>query len=184
MNNYRTRGVAYCTTECGLAARQAKCKARGFPKEAHAVRHPQMRTDNPMKNPAVRSKVSRTMKAMGYAPTVRGGNGHGMTVPERLMSEATGLTPHTVTTHRRPEGYPTHYKLDLADPAVKLAIEIDGGSHKSLKVRAADARKEEFLNGLGWTVLRFSNSEVTADAIRCAETVAFTTSKLRANTPT
>ncbi len=143
-----------------------------------------MRANNPMKRPAVRAKVSASMRAGGHKPQARGGNGHGMTEPERLLAEATGLAPFVLPTGSKYSGYPTNYKLDLADPDLKLAVEIDGGSHKSLKVKEADARKEEFLNERGWTVLRFSNEAVRGDLTTCALTVSFTTSKLRANTPT
>jgi len=49
---------------------------------------------------------------------------------------------------------PSHYKIDLAQESVKLAIEIDGSSHGA-KRRIADARKTSFLESKGWTVLRF-----------------------------
>jgi hypothetical protein len=184
VNNFRSRKRAYCSKECGRAAVKKAMLARGMPPQALAARHAQVRANNPMSSASVRAKVSATMRAIGHKPATRGGNGSGLTAAEQALSKATGLNPHVVPTGGKGNGYPTHYKLDLADPTVMLAIEVDGGSHKSLKVRAADSRKEEFLRGRGWTVLRFTNSRVLTDTISCAREVASTTSKLRANTPT
>ena len=58
---------------------------------------------------------------------------------------------------------PTCYKVDIADPARRLAIEIDGPSHNTKKWKFLDKRKTEVLNALGWSVLRFSNQRVDSD---------------------
>lgn len=172
----------YCSTACMkvFCARVSAASLAATNRKSASAR---MKANNPMWRQEVRAKVSESMRLMGHKPTIRGGNGRGLTEPERLLSECTGLCPVVVPTGGRGHGYPTNYKLDLADPAAKLAIEIDGGSHKSLKVREADARKEAFLRERGWTVLRFSNEEVLADPARCALTVRSTTSKLKASTP-
>lgn len=84
----------------------------------------------------------------------------------------------------RGSGYPSNYKLDIANPQVMLGIEVDGSSHTTVERQAQDAKKEEFLSGLGWTVLRFSNREVTEHLAECVQTVLSTTSKLTDHTPT
>jgi leucyl-tRNA synthetase len=61
------------------------------------------------------------------------------------------------------ESLPTNYKVDIADPARRLAIEIDGATHNRKKWRYLDRRKTEVLNALGWSVLRFSNQRVDSD---------------------
>lgn len=73
------------------------------------------------------------------------------------------------TKGRRPVGAPTHYKIDIANEALKIAIEVDGQSHQSFQRREQDARKDAFLRGLGWIVLRYTNKQVTghlADVVR------------------
>lgn len=50
--------------------------------------------------------------------------------------------------------------VDLAIPSLRLAIEIDGHSHQVQQRKEIDAKKEQILKERGWTVLRFSNSEV------------------------
>ena len=82
----------------------------------------------------------------------------------------------------RGSGYPTHYKLDIANPDFMMAVEVDGPSHSSLERKAQDAKKDRFLRSLGWTVLRFTNQEVMDDLGGCVRTVLSTTSKLRGTT--
>ncbi|RYG33752.1 DUF559 domain-containing protein [bacterium] len=64
---------------------------------------------------------------------------------------------------------PNHYKLDVADPERKIAVEIDGGSHTTLLAQERDARKQLALELLGWIVLRFSNRDVTERLEECVQ---------------
>jgi hypothetical protein len=130
-----------------------------------------MKAKNPMQLDGVRQKVSTTLKSMGHRPIIQGGNGRGLTKPQRILLDrlvaqsSSWQAEYVVKTgQKRGSGYPFHYKIDLADPLKKIAVEVDGNTHSTLKVRAADAKKTELLNGLGWTVLRFSNSAI-ADSI-------------------
>ena len=84
----------------------------------------------------------------------------------------------------RAEGLPTVYKVDIASPELMIAIEVNGGSHGSLRVQAADKRKTEALAGRGWTVLSFTNKEVTGSLADCVQTVMSTISKSKGSTPT
>ncbi|MBI3800231.1 MAG: DUF559 domain-containing protein [Deltaproteobacteria bacterium] len=64
------------------------------------------------------------------------------------------------------------YALDFALPACKLAIELDGHEfHKTKEQRTHDARKDRFLSKRGWTVLRFTGTEVYSDTKRCVAEV-------------
>lgn len=172
----------YCSRECGRKA-HAKSAAMNMANTNRKYASARMKSKNPMHSDDTRAAMAHTMRIRGHCPKVRGGNGHGMTVPEQTLSNATGLFPFIVPTGGRNHGYPTHYKLDLANPKVKLAIEIDGGNHCTLRTKAADARKEDFLEQRGWTVLRFSNSAVMNNLEACVQMVTSTTSKLTANTP-
>ncbi len=49
------------------------------------------------------------------------------------------------------------YILDLACRSVKLAVEFDGSQHAD---NAGDVTRTQFLEGLGWRVMRFWNSDV------------------------
>jgi very-short-patch-repair endonuclease len=57
----------------------------------------------------------------------------------------------------RTAGWPTHYKLDLANPETHLAIEIDGHCHDAITRQEQDRRKMAFLAERGWCVLRITN---------------------------
>ena len=107
-----------------------------------------------------------------------------MTVPQMKLAELTGLSMEfaVITGEARNhfKSVPHCYKVDLACPEVKLAIEVDGNSHKTKRWKFLDARKTEILSSIGWTVLRFWNKEVMEDGSACAEKVASTISTLRA----
>lgn len=49
------------------------------------------------------------------------------------------------------------YILDLACRSVKLAVELDGGQHVDSQ---SDLARTQWLEGLGWRVIRFWNSDV------------------------
>ena len=53
-----------------------------------------------------------------------------------------------------------NYIVDFFCQELMLAIEVDGVSHNQDEVRAKDLEKEEFLNSLGITVLRFQDDEI------------------------
>lgn len=76
-----------------------------------------------------------------------------------------------VPTGGRGHGVPTHYKIDVGNPTLKVAIEVDGMSHCALSRREQDKIKEKFLLRQGWRVLRFTNREVTSNLRACVQTV-------------
>jgi very-short-patch-repair endonuclease len=52
------------------------------------------------------------------------------------------------------------YIVDFYCPAAKLILEVDGGQHYEDKGSEKDRRREAYLSGLGFAVLRFSDREV------------------------
>jgi hypothetical protein len=144
-----------------------------------------MMTDNPMRSKVCSNKVSAALKASGHCPKVRGGNGTGPSKAEwqliRMFPEAQwnfGIK----TGKWNGSGYPPCYKVDLAFPDIKLAIEADGSSHTNWNGRKAkDRKKEKFLAGLGWTVLRLSNKTILDFKQQrfVMDSVRFTISKLK-----
>ena len=120
---------------------------------------------NPMGNPASRVKMTASIRASGHKPPARGGNGTGLTVPQTMLLEALGppFTSELSVKTGAPRitgGLPTHYSIDIADPTLMVAIEIDGRSHRTTARRESDQRKDACLTLLGWTVLRFLNEEI------------------------
>lgn len=120
------------------------------------------KVENPMWIPQVKEKVCQTLKASGHGPVLRGGNGH-LTEPQQLLLKRLKkdwYPEYVVVTDRpRPKGMPKNIKLDIANPHLQIAIEIDGNSHATISRRKADKRQMEFLLRKGWSVLRLSNAK-------------------------
>jgi very-short-patch-repair endonuclease len=53
-----------------------------------------------------------------------------------------------------------HFIVDFYCPAAKLVIEVDGGQHYSEEGIRKDRARNGYLEGLGLTVLRFSDRDV------------------------
>lgn len=147
----------------------------GMARTAAAARKRMLSTANPMHDPLVRGKVSAALRGRPF-PTARGGNGKPLPEPQQKLWELTKLIPE------HPVGVPEWVRqtlgtrtkkltVDLADPTARVAVEVDGNSHKALKVRRADETKNRVLALLDWKVLRFKNAEVLADPAKCALTV-------------
>ncbi len=72
--------------------------------------------------------------------------------------------------------HPFHpYIVDFVCLEARLVVEIDGLSHDSRQ--QYDKRREAYLRGLGYEVLRFSDSDVLKNLEAVAETVAQTIRK-------
>ena len=62
--------------------------------------------------------------------------------------------------------------VDFACDRLKRVVEIDGGVHAREDVALNDAERQHVLEGLGWTVMRFTNDQALSqpdqilDAIR------------------
>ncbi|MDN5746969.1 MAG: endonuclease domain-containing protein, partial [Pseudonocardia sp.] len=63
------------------------------------------------------------------------------------------------------------YRLDLAYPGPLLAIEYDGGEHRTAKRALHDLRREAHLTREGWVVLRFTAYQVLCRPDLVAATV-------------
>ena len=63
------------------------------------------------------------------------------------------------------------YVVDFACDRLRLVIEVDGGVHGLADVALKDVRRQAVIEGLGWTVLRFTNDEVLLEVERLSEAV-------------
>lgn len=182
LDMWTSAGRAYCSDTCRDAWVQQDVSERmARTNRTHAS--DRMRRDNPMHSAEVRERMSGTLKRIGHRPPQRGGNGSGLTEPQRRLAEFLGWETETVIVPRDGE-MPWHYRVDIAHPTMKVAVEVDGGSHFSLERQASDRRKDERLSALGWLVLRFSNRDAMERTAECARTVTSTTSKWTPRTPT
>jgi superfamily I DNA/RNA helicase/DNA polymerase III epsilon subunit-like protein len=101
----------------------------------------------------------------------RGGNGQGFTLAQQVLLEALGEGWHAEYSFSkrgmRKAGYPSTYKIDIANPERMIAIEIDGHSHHAKQVQEKDKKKQSFLESNGWTVYRFTNREAIQQTSDC-----------------
>lgn len=90
---------------------------------------------------------------------------------EKLLAEALTPYPNWIpeyrvhTGERNPDGTFTtgvanYYRLDFGNPVDKVYVEIDGSSHNRESARRRDARKDEYMQSLGWKVIRIPEQEV------------------------
>ncbi|WP_367186997.1 endonuclease domain-containing protein [Roseibium sp.] len=53
------------------------------------------------------------------------------------------------------------YIVDFAAPSQRLIVEVDGSQHAGVLGLKRDDERDRYLRAMGWTVLRFWNSEVS-----------------------
>ena len=132
---------------------------------------------NPMKDAKTRNKVSKTLKKIKHKPKVQGGNGRGPTEYENLLLKEllkidksfVGNLVEVTSAYKKDYNCPNHYKIDIASKAHMIAIEVDGSSHSSLKVKECDKRKDQVLSLIGWRVLRLSNDQIEKELKNCVQ---------------
>ena len=123
------------------------------------------RKENAMSNPNARTKMAHTLKQIGHKPKTRGGNGAGLTWHQAVMLEILGKDwiaeyPFPTKISKR-NGYPTCYKIDIANPKLMIGIELEGNSHKG-KRAAEDAKKDALLVSFGWQTFRVKKIWLTS----------------------
>lgn len=125
-----------------------------------------MAESNPSNDPTILEKMLETKRKKGTLNTfagTRGGNGK-LTEPQRILSEDLGWpTEVAVSLGPRKKGWPTHYKIDIANERLKLGIEVDGKGHRTKARMATDKKKESKLIELGWEIIRIPNEEILTD---------------------
>jgi len=110
-----------------------------------------------------REKMRKRLLELRHRPLQRGGNGRLLPLPQLALLHALGegwkAELPIKTAAPAGSGLPTAYKVDIANEQKKIAIEVDGMSHRTPGARDRDARKMAFLAGLGWRVYRVSNEK-------------------------
>ncbi len=59
--------------------------------------------------------------------------------------------------------------VDFAHPETRTAIELDGSIHKRPDVQANDQRRQWEMEQLGWTFIRYTNSQIMNNPYGCAQ---------------
>lgn len=116
-----------------------------------------------MSNHQARMKMKARLREIKHKPIKCGGNGQLLPLSQLALLHALGdgweAEVAVPTKIERGNGYPTCYKIDIANMEKKIAIEIDGGSHCMIERREQDAKKTDLLVSLGWSVFRVSKEE-------------------------
>lgn len=126
-----------------------------------------------------------TLLAIKHKPTQQGGNGKPPPLAQveaykQLMLLFPGwVCEYAVATglRKKTKIHPTCYKIDVAHPERKIAVEVDGNSHQVLARKAQDQKKDGFLRSQGWFVFRFLNKEVLNNWPSCLDTIMSTISR-------
>jgi hypothetical protein len=138
-----------------------------------------MKITNPMFIKKNREKASSSQIRVGNKPSILGGNGRGATIQQLILyNELIKYNDsfqmefiEKTNDYKKSYNVPTHFKIDIGSKELMIAIEIDGSSHNSLKVKECDKRKEIVLGLLKWKVLRFTNSQIEKELKSCVQTV-------------
>lgn len=173
------QATRFCGTSCSAKWRMMRPETRIKSRElaARYLRESQpkvrpatslrMRLHNPTQDPEVRAKISRAKSGKTFLS--RGGKGQ-ITPQQQSLADALGwgrdqieYAIPTMAVRMLFQSPPPAYMVDLAEPRLKIAIEVDGKSHLSKKWKFLDRRKERLLASLGWYVLRFTNRRVSED---------------------
>jgi len=177
-------GKVYCSEECiKEKMRQSRLKSgkwlTNYNKQYASER---MKKNNPMENRTTVEKMMTTKRANGTLhvfPAERGGNGKGLSVPQQMLAVALGWQTEVPVRAKTPlSGIASlvglkiahAYKVDIGNTELKIAIEVDGQSHRG-KRKTIDSKKDMCLKMLGWKVLRFTNKQVMEHLEVCVKDV-------------
>jgi endogenous inhibitor of DNA gyrase (YacG/DUF329 family) len=163
---YKNR--SFCSKKCASLGRWKDPELRAKYMSARSSKTPLQREVASLRLKAMnkdrefRAKSDAARRGKGFVGE-RGGNGT-LTPQQIALAEATGYE----TEYPVPTGNPRWRcaLMDLANPALKLAVEVDGLSHSSRAQQNRDRIKERMLHALGWVVLRFTNEEIDSDLAR------------------
>ena len=110
------------------------------------------------KDPEHREKMSEAMKGSCQSPT-----SIEITMAKELKAQGIDFE----------QEYPIDgFRIDFALPEIKLAVECDGDYWHSLPgIKEKDKRRDKVLSKLGWTTLRFTETEIKRSASNCIQIV-------------
>jgi very-short-patch-repair endonuclease len=89
---------------------------------------------------------------------------------ERILWRALRELP-VKGTHFRRQAPIGRYVVDFFCPASRLIVELDGGHHNEDDVAKRDHERQRWLESEGYRVIRFWNSEITADLTAVLERI-------------
>lgn len=170
-NHYHETKRIYCSRECSLSY-QKKVSSKALSERNKKYASARMRVKNPSFSQITLEKIKKTKQINGTwrkKPIVQGGNGRELPLTIRILNEHLKWEPTFIVPTKLKSPYPCHYKLELAFPRKKIYIEVDGNSSYSRKPQME--KKQELLENMGWTCIRFKNKEVLNDLENCLSVI-------------
>lgn len=136
-------------------------------------------------NPEIRKRIGQKIRKKmlnGKSPIKFGGyigNGYiskheAILLTELLKHDKRWIYNYPIKTgyyYKDKYNYPSNYKVDLAFPEHKLAVEVHGEGHKNIKSRKKDEKKQALLRKLGWKILEIWNYEIDNDISDCVKKI-------------
>jgi hypothetical protein len=144
---------------------KATLKLREIAKNPDWRERVSMATKEAMRKPEIRKRHLTGLRKsfQKHGVNFKGGNGQPPTQTIRQLNRIFNqigftreLSIPTRIGHNTP-GIPNNYKVDFGNIRTKMAIEIDGLSHRSQYRQKLDKKKTEILERLGWKVLRIKH---------------------------
>ena len=134
-----------------------------------------MRKNKPMWKDGVVQKMIATKERNGTLHVWkerRGGNGT-LSEPQKLLLQELGdgwipefpVTVPWINPERKINRLSHTYKVDIGNPILKVAIEVDGKAHSYKSVQQSDLKRTERLEEVGWKVFRFTNKEIMTNCL-------------------
>jgi len=185
-NNKHGQRKRFCNTSCSakwrnktfgpnLISEETKKKnaeilsARWKNPEFRKKKTEYMKEHNPVYIPGVIEKSNRTKLQRGNLPNnFKYGNGemshYESLVYDDLINNGFYYN-YAINTKLARDTFPErhyakNYKPDFTNTLKKLCIEIDGANHNSNKIKELDKKKDECLQFLGFTIIRFTHEQI------------------------
>lgn len=117
-------------------------------------------------------KIAAATPLSDKAQLVRAGRRGRM--PDDVLWQAVSLTYPGAVRELRGVIPGRRYRIDIALPDTKIAIEIDGWEHhgKYKKAHQSDRERQNLLAVHGWLILRFTAGQIFKDITEVMETIA------------
>ncbi len=166
-NTNRIHTRQFCSRACSSKSRAGINKGWIPGPEWREKASKRMKQSNPMVDPENREKASAKLRGETFSG-IRGGNGQ-LTPQQTALATALGWEMEVAISSGNPK-WPV-LVVDIGNLELKIAIEVDGGSHHATKQKNRDRMKTEMLNAIDWFLIRFWNLEVDNDLEKCVSSV-------------
>ena len=193
-------GLKYCSRKCGwtndevIENKRITLKKRWECDNFRNQVVERMKLKNPSYDRKNIYKSLRTKEERGNAHTWKGSHGGNGTISEaeqELMKFCSDLGfeyNKAISTYKLRVMYPEkhyafNYKPDFVNLEYKLCIEVDGNSHQTILGKQRDRKKEECLEMIGFTTIRFSNKDVLNNFEYVKKSILDCLEELKSGTP-